>query len=94
MLLTACNSTPDVDLSTIEITLTTEEVKTVYSQKCSSCHGQILADGMPGDLEGIGSEFSREQLGKIVLRGIGLMPGGLVEDEEAAALVEWLSNMK
>lgn len=96
LFLAACGGggAPDVDLSTIEVTLTTEETKSIYSQNCASCHGQILANGMPGDLEGIGSELSREELEKVIQRGTGMMPGGLVQGEEAAAIVEWLMTME
>lgn len=77
-----------------EITLSTEDVKNVYSQNCASCHGQILADGIPGDLDKVGAELSKEKIEKIIRKGKGMMEGGLVEGEEASALVEWLSTMK
>lgn len=96
LFLTACGGedSPVVDLSTIEVTLTTEETKSIYSQNCASCHGQILANGLPGDLEGIASELSREELEKVIQRGTGMMPGGLVQGEEAAAIVQWLMTME
>lgn len=31
---------------------------------------------------------------KVIRKGKGMMEGGLVEGEEASALVEWLSTMK
>ncbi|MGG0717185.1 cytochrome c [Robertmurraya massiliosenegalensis] len=97
VLLAACSdddSSSNTNDSGEKVPLSIEEVKNVYSQSCSRCHGQILADGVPGDLENIGTELSEEEIDEIIRKGKGMMPGRLVKEEEAAAIAEWLSTIK
>lgn len=95
LLLGACGDDKASEVgSSKEASLTIEEVKSAYSQNCSSCHGQILANGAPGDLDKIGAEYSKEEIETIIRKGRGMMKGGLVEGNEAASLVNWLSTLK
>lgn len=96
--LAACGADEDSGTETNssgeEVTLTLEETKSLYSQNCSSCHGQILANGAPEGLDQIGSKLSKEEIEKIIRKGKGPMSGELIKGGEAAAVAEWLSNLK
>lgn len=99
LVLGACEDSKDLNTKVIDsrsdnVPLSIEEVKNVYSQNCSSCHGQVLANGVPGGLDKIGAELSEGEIEKIILDGEGMMLGGLIKDDEASALAKWLSTMK
>lgn len=95
LVLAACGDDQASEAGSLgEANLTIEEVKSVYSQNCASCHGQILANGIPGDLDKIGAELSKEEIETTIRKGRGMMKGGLVEGNEAASLVDWLSTLK
>src|SRR5690625_5218381 len=67
------------------------------AQSCMGCHGQELAgtDQVPG-LQDAGSRFSEEEIYDIIVNGIEgtAMPGGVVSNEEAQVLAEWLATQE
>ena len=68
----------------------------IAKQSCMSCHGQDLAgtDHVP-ELQEVGSRLSEEEIKDIIVNGTDNgMPGGLVPNEEAQVLAEWLASQE
>ena len=81
-----------------EFLATATAVEVLYSKSCMSCHGDAISGGGidgPGgpDLSSIGSYMSAEEIEKVIIDGKGAMIGGLLSDEEAREVAEWLSEM-
>ncbi|UII55598.1 cytochrome c [Cytobacillus spongiae] len=70
------------------------DAEKLYSQKCSSCHGQNLEGGVGPGLEQIGASLSATDIEKTIVEGKGAMPSGLLQGEEATAVAEWLAGKK
>jgi cytochrome c550 len=67
----------------------------IYKQSCIGCHGDQYQGTVGPTLKGVGSKYSKEELMDIVVNGKGTgMPAGLVKQEQAAAMADWLSNIK
>jgi cytochrome c551 len=66
----------------------------LYENKCSACHGQNLEGSGGPELTAIGSELSKEEIEKIIIEGKGRMPGGVLDESEAAQVAEWLASKK
>lgn len=68
----------------------------LYQQKgCIACHG--------GDYQGVGSNpaligvadrLSHDEIADILVNGKGTMPEGLLTEEQAPEMAEWLSSLK
>lgn len=63
----------------------------VYNERCASCHGVDLK-GMGQDLTTVKDRLSKEDMMEINKNGLGVMPGGQVNDEENEAVTDWLLN--
>jgi cytochrome c550 len=67
----------------------------IYKQSCIGCHGDQYQGVVGPALKGVGSKYSKEELADIVVNGKGTgMPGGLVKQEQAAAMADFLANIK
>ena|SRR5690625_1137292 len=66
----------------------------IFASSCASCHGDDLSGGAGPELTKVGGELSADEINEIIMNGKGSMPGGLVSNEEADLLTEWLSEMK
>jgi len=66
----------------------------LYENKCSACHGGDLVSGSAPDLDKIGSRLSQEDIEKVILEGKGPMPKGLLDENDAAKVAEWLAEKK
>jgi cytochrome c551 len=67
----------------------------IFSQKCSSCHGENLEGKVGPKLSNIGSQLSKDQILGILKNGkSGGMPAGLVSGDDADAVATWLANKK
>ncbi|MBT2734308.1 cytochrome c550 [Bacillus sp. ISL-7] len=67
----------------------------IYKQSCIGCHGDQYQGVVGPTLKGVGSKYSKEELMTIVTKGKGtVMPAGLVKPEQAAAMADWLANIK
>lgn len=71
---------------------TTDDPEALYSNNCATCHGDDLSGSMGPDLTQIGNKLSAEEIKEIILNGQGEMPAVNVEDAQAEALAEWLSE--
>ncbi|AQX53236.1 cytochrome c [Priestia flexa] len=66
----------------------------LYQQNCSGCHGQNLEGARGPNLEKTGAKYSQEEIEDIINNGKGSMPKGLVNEEEASKIAEWLAEKK
>jgi YVTN family beta-propeller protein len=66
----------------------------LYKKSCLSCHGENLEGKAGPSLKVVGGKLSQKEILKIIKNGRGMMPGGLVSDEEAKILANWLEEMK
>lgn len=64
----------------------------VFSNSCASCHGQNLEGGVGPDLTTVGSRLSSNEVYSIITNGRGAMPAGLLDDQTAQAIADWLIN--
>lgn len=70
------------------------DAEDIYKNSCVSCHGDDLTGESGPDLTEVGSRLSEDEIEEIIINGTDNgMPAGLVEDEQAEALAEWLSEM-
>ncbi|EIJ78901.1 cytochrome c550 [Bacillus methanolicus PB1] len=77
----------------------TEEVadakpEDIYKKSCVGCHGDQYQGGVGPALKGVGERRSKEEIANIVVNGKGSMPPGLVPQEKAAEMAEWLAGLK
>nr|WP_207789116.1 cytochrome c [Neobacillus terrae] len=66
----------------------------IFSQKCSSCHGENLQGGMGPKLADVGSRLSKDQIKTTIQKGRGGMPAGLIQGDELEKVADWLSKKK
>lgn len=71
----------------------TDDPEAIFESNCASCHGDDLEGGMGPDLTEVGGELSEDEIHDTIMNGKGDMPAGLVEEDEADALTEWLADM-
>lgn len=71
---------------------TADDPEAIFANSCASCHGQDLSGGAGPDLTSVGGKLSADEIKEIIVNGVGTMPGGLVGNEEAEVLAEWLSE--
>ncbi|TYR80109.1 cytochrome c [Priestia megaterium] len=88
LVLSACGGADD---SAKESASSGEEI---YQQNCTGCHGNNLEGARGPSLEQVGSKYSQEEIQDIVVNGQGNMPKGLVNEEEAKKVSEWLAEKK
>lgn len=70
------------------------DAEKIFTQKCSSCHGEKLEGGMGPNLQKVGANKSKEEIASIIENGQGGMPAGLIEGEELDKVAEWLATKK
>ncbi|MED4402787.1 cytochrome c551 [Metabacillus fastidiosus] len=75
-------------------TATTASAEEITSKSCIQCHGQNLEGANAPSLKEIGSKYDKAQLENIINKGQGGMPGGLVSEEEASVVADWLAQKK
>lgn len=59
---------------------------------CISCHGSSYEGGVGPSL--VATELPQADIEEILINGKGTMPGGLVEEENAAAMAEWVLSLE
>jgi cytochrome c551 len=94
--LAACGGGQDEGTTSDGTTETTSvgDAQKIYNQKCSSCHGGNLEGGFGPALEKIGAKLSKDEILNVINNGKGSMPPGIINDDEAEAVAEWLANNK
>lgn len=72
---------------------TTEDPSEVFESNCASCHGSDLSGGAGPELQEVGDRLSEDEIQETIINGTdGGMPGGLVDDDQAAAIAKWLAE--
>ncbi|PLR85919.1 cytochrome C [Bacillus canaveralius] len=66
----------------------------IYQKSCIGCHGGDYQGGAGPALKGVGDRLSQEEIADIVVNGKGNMPPGLVAQDQAPAMAEWLAGIK
>lgn len=59
---------------------------------CISCHGSSYEGGVGPSL--VATELPQEDIEDILVNGKGGMPGGLVDEANAAAMAEWVLSLE
>jgi cytochrome c551 len=86
---------PDKGTSGGTETATAGDAQKIYSQKCSSCHGDNLEGKVGPKIADVGSRYSKDQILDILKNGkSGGMPAGLISGNDADKVATWLSNKK
>lgn len=95
LVLAACGGANDTTKNGNETTTAgAGDAAKLYENKCSACHGQDLTGGIGPDLTKVGSRLSQAEMEKIINEGKGSMPGGLIDESQAAQVAEWLASKK
>lgn len=97
LILAACSGGDDAKEKEADSKKSSEETTTAnagdaqkfYDQKCAACHG-----GEIEQVAGLGADLTKEEIEDIIINGRGSMPKGLLKDEEAAVVAEWLVEQK
>ncbi|VXB82263.1 cytochrome c550 [Bacillus sp. 349Y] len=63
-----------------------------YKENCMSCHGGDYEGGAGPALKG--TDLSKDQIKDTIKNGKGIMPAGLVEDENLDAMADWILSLK
>ncbi|WP_339147850.1 MULTISPECIES: cytochrome c551 [unclassified Sutcliffiella] len=70
-----------------------EEAQQLY-QSCIGCHGRNMEGASGPNLQKVGSKYNQDEIENIINNGQGSMPAGLVPEEDATVLAEWLAQHK
>lgn len=70
----------------------TEDPEDIFEDNCASCHGDDLSGDMGPNLQEVGGRLSEDEINDIIMEGKGKMPPGLVEEDEADTLADWLAD--
>nr|WP_275899628.1 cytochrome c [Bacillus piscicola] len=65
----------------------------LVSSSCISCHGENLEGASGPDIHDVGAKMSKEEIADIAQNGVGAMPSGIANPEEAAAIAEYLTSI-
>lgn len=65
-----------------------------YQQSCSSCHAADLTGGVGPDLNAVGASLSADEIEDIIQNGVGSMPAVSLDDDDRAAVAQWLADKK
>ena len=71
---------------------TVVEASELYKNNCAACHGADLAGIKGHDLNT--TALSKDEIETIIIEGKEAMPGGLLDEKEAAQVAEWLATKK
>lgn len=71
------------------------DAEKIYSQKCSSCHGDNLQGGMGPELAKVGASKSKDEIADIIKNGTqGGMPANLISGDDLDTVADWLAAKK
>ncbi|WP_243388275.1 cytochrome c551 [Bacillus kexueae] len=73
---------------------TTASAEELFKGSCAGCHGQNLQGGAGPQLTEVGAKYSEDEIKSIIVNGQGGMPGGILNESEAAVVAEWLAAKK
>lgn len=91
---TSVNEGTDTEESADDATVDSSAAEELYQQSCASCHANDLSGGVGPELTSIGSSMSAEEIEQVILDGVGSMPPGLLQGDDAKLVAEWLAEKK
>jgi cytochrome c551 len=62
----------------------------LYKFGCLSCHGENLEGAAGPPVINMKAKYSEEDMLKLLNDGVGMMPGGLLSEEESKKVTKWL----
>ncbi|RSL30906.1 cytochrome c [Salibacterium salarium] len=65
----------------------------VAMESCVSCHGDNLEGASGPNIANAGEDHSAEEIADIAQNGVGDMPSGMANAEEAQAIAEYLMSL-
>jgi len=65
-----------------------------YQQSCAACHAADLTGGVGPDLNAVGASLSADEIEDIIENGVGSMPPVSLDDDDRAAVAQWLADKK
>ncbi|UOY91077.1 cytochrome c [Ectobacillus sp. JY-23] len=92
--LSACGVKEESKPSETAQTSDGSEGEKIYQQSCSSCHGNNLQGQVGPGLKHVGGKYDQAEIEKIILKGRGSMPAGVIKGEDATKVAEWLAGKK
>ncbi|MBM7600921.1 cytochrome c551 [Virgibacillus halotolerans] len=66
------------------------DAEDIAKNNCASCHGSDFRGGAGPGLIGLESKYDQAEIEDIIAQGKNGMPGGLISEEEAESVAEWL----
>ena len=66
----------------------------IVNNSCISCHGENLQGGAGPAINKVGAKYDKSEIEDIINNGKNGMPAGVISNEEAAIVAEWLSKKK
>jgi len=71
------------------------DAEAIFKNQCASCHGDDLSGNTAPALSNVGNTLTEDEIKEIIIHGTDNgMPGGLVDNEQAELIAEWLSEMQ
>ncbi len=75
--------------------ITAAKPEDIYKKSCIGCHGDQYQGAAGPSLLGVGDRYSHEEIKEIITKGKnGRMPAGLVPEEKADEMADWLTSLK
>lgn len=65
-----------------------------YKKSCAACHGGDLTGLSAPNISEVGYSMSASEIEDIIINGKGAMPAGLLPEDEAREVAEWLAEME
>ncbi|MCM2531610.1 cytochrome c [Neobacillus pocheonensis] len=90
----AKDSGTSADQTTQTQTVASAKPEDIYKSTCIGCHGDQYQGVVGPSLHGVGKKFTKAQIMGFITKGKGNMPPGLVPQEQAAAMADWVSKIQ
>lgn len=62
----------------------------LYKASCLSCHGENIEGAAGPPVTKMKEKYSEEEMMKLLNDGVGMMPGGLLSEDESKTVTKWL----
>ncbi len=69
---------------------TVKSGESIYEKSCAGCHGNDLKGANGPPVNNMAEKYTEEELNSLIKNGKGMMPGGLLTDEETEMVTKWL----
>ncbi|CAG9612193.1 Cytochrome c-551 [Bacillus rhizoplanae] len=90
----ACGKKEEAKPSSPSQEASTDSAEKIFQKSCAGCHGNDLKGLSGPSLEKVGGKYGEEDIEKIIAKGRGVMPAGVIQGEDAKKVAEWLAEKK